>query len=247
MNREFSQPESEPVLERIEHEYLNSSLPSKIKKTELLRELGLPIPKTDFFPRGEIAALRKRLVDRLADEKRPMIVRVACVPDKFTMPAFLVDAKENIDQAMKKIEKLVEQDRTITHFILQFATPKDKIIDKIVGRIVYGSASSLPSTKTVELFKGAKNAEIFNHLDTRNRSYERLEQKLGEFVKPKVKSKTISEEEVKNIHTALEGYEPQLEIAKKIFAKGQNKTNDEISTTFEFSYRDGNLVFVDID
>lgn len=247
MYKESRQFEDEPVLEKIKEKYLNSSLPLKIAKTELLNDLGLPTPKTDFYPKTEIETLRNKILQRRTEEKRPLIVRVACVPDRFSMPSFIVNDESDIEQIIQKVNDLVNTEGTITHFILQNATPEDKVKDKIVGRLLYAGNKSIPLAKVTELYKGAKNAGIFDRVDPSDPNYERIEQELGKFPKPASKSKAISPDDTKNIYNILSNYEPQLEIAKEIFAKRQNKPEDEISASFEFSYRDGNLVFADID
>lgn len=247
MGIEADKLENEPVLEMIKEKYLNSPLPLKIRKTELLRELGLPIPKSDFFPRTELAALKATILRRLSEDPRPLIVRVACAPDRFSMPSFFIDDAKNLEAISAKVGDLSNQDPTITHFILQNATPKDKVNDKIVGRMIFGSTGSLPLAKTIELYKGAKNASIFENVEATDPNYERLEQRVGEFTKPVSKSSAIGQVETKNVYNILTEHESQLEAARVIFAAGQNKPSDEVSTTFEFSYRDGNLVFVDID
>jgi hypothetical protein len=247
MNREFSQFDDEPVLKKIENEYINSKSPLKIKKTELLRELGLPIPRTDFFKRNELIALKEKVLQRITEEKRPLIIRVACVPDKFSMPDFSIDKATQIDEILAKLQNLIKKEQTITHLILQSATPKNRIKDKIVGRILYTDMRSQPAAVVIELYKGAKSAGIFNKLDIKDENYVRLEQKLGEFMKLEHKSRTISKDDTNDIYSSLKEYGSQLEKAKQIYAKSQYKTSDYLSVCFEFSYRDGNLVFVDID
>lgn len=247
MYKESQQFENEQVLERVKEKYLNSSLPLKIAKTELLRDLGLPTPETDYFSKDEISALKTRILQRLPLEEKPLIVRVACVPDRFSMPTFFVEDAKDIDQIIEQMGHLVTSESTVTHFILQNATPKSRVKNKIVGRLLYTGQQSLPLAKIVELYKGAKSADVLDRVKGEDPNYERLEQRLGEFTKPISKSTIIDQAETRNIYSILNNYEPQLELAKKIFASGRNKAGDETSASFEFSYRDGNLVFVDID
>lgn len=239
--------EREVALDSMRERFLDPSLPLKIRKTNLLRDVGLPIPETDYFQRENLHGLMQALQERLHEDSPSLIVRVACIPERLGMPDFYISKADQIPVTLEQIQSLLQSEHSITHLIVQNATPPDKVQDKIVGRLLFHSGQAAPLQKTVELYKGTKNARILNNVSMDDPLYVRLEQSAGGFLRPHSFQNVLSADDLREITSRLTGYEEQLEAANTIIAEAAQQHHDAQSTSYEFSYREGRLVFVDID
>jgi len=83
-------------------------VPNKIRKIELFDKVGLPTPETKLFKRESISAIWNYIKNTFSNE-RPLIIRVAGIPDKFSRPYFYVDKKENLPKIFDKLKNLLFQ------------------------------------------------------------------------------------------------------------------------------------------
>lgn len=228
-------------------------IPHKIGKTELLEAVGLPIPKTDYFKRTEINLLKDKISEELQSHDYPLIIRFACVPDKFSMPFFYLGKEmgdEEKNKTVEKIRSVIENDSNIKYLILQEATPAEKAKDKISGRISFEKGEMAPTQEVLEIYKGARSTGILNNVDVNDPNFQTFIKKAGEFLKPIKKlgeDSLIKEEEIREIYNFLNLYREKIETIIDVITKSKNKSANDMTISLEFSYRNGKIVFSDID
>lgn len=241
--------QEEFISSKMVEKFNDHKVPYKIRKIELLEAVGLPTPKAEFFKTDDIEALKSVILKKLQSEDCSLILRVACNPDKFSMPFFFIE-NDKLDQILDEIRSLVEKDPTIKYFILQEATPEEAAKDKISGRILFENGEMMPEQEVVEIYKGSRSTNVLNNVDVSDANFFSFVKTAGEFMKP-VKKLTpdslITENEVKDIYNLLNTHREKIEGMIDIIAKSQMKTANDLSVSVEFSYRDGRIVFSDID
>ena len=107
-----------------------------------------------------------------------------------------------------------------------------------------------PIQEVLEIYKGARSTGVLNNVDINDPNYQRFVKKTGEFMKPAKTldaGSSIEEGEVKEIYDFLNMYREKIETIIDIITKSQKKSTNDMTISFEFSYRDGRIVFSDID
>lgn len=244
----------ELITDKMVEKFNNIEIPYKIRKIELLETVELPIPKTDYFKRTEIELLRAKVLEELQLHNYPLIVRVACIPDKFSMPFFFIEnnmGKDKIDATLNEIHSLIKKNSAIKYFILQEATPIETAKDKISGRISFEKGKMAPIQEMLEIYKGARSTGILNNVDVSASNFRIFVKRADEFMKPAKetdKDSSIKVEEIREIFNYLNKYREKMETIIDVITKSRNKSaNDDMTISFEFSYRDRKMVFSDID
>jgi len=231
--------------------FKDPKIPYKIRKTQLLENFNLPIPETEYFKREDIVNLKNRTIERIKLSTDPLIIRVACIPDKLSMPFFYVESNEiNISHIIREVGSLLDQDGSIVSLILQDATPKEKISDKISGRISFESEKMIPVEQFLEIYKGSRSTGILNNLSKRDPQFMRFVKEAGHFMRPETEfngKSTITKLEIKDLYNLLESYKEKMENVKQVIAKSLDKLEKETLVVFEFSYRNGEIIFTDFD
>jgi len=241
------------AVDKMVERFNDSEIPYKIRKIELLETVGLPIPKTECFKKTETQLLKDRIIEELQLHDYPLIIRVACIPDKLSMPFFYLEKEMNDEEINKIVEKnhaLFESDSSIKYLILQEATPVEKIKDKISGRISFEKGEMSPIQEVLDIYKGARSTGILNNVDVNDPNFLTFIKKAGEFLKPIKKldkDSLIKEEEIRKIYNFLNLYREKIETIINIITKSKNKSADDMTISLEFSYRDRKIVFSDID
>ena len=238
------------IKSRILESFINSEIPYKVRKSRLMENCGLPMPETDYFKKDEIDKLVERARERLSEESKPLVLRLACIPDKISLPVFYLEQEEDLNNLSKELGDFIEKEPTITSFIVQDATPKTKTKDKISGRVLFRYDKSLPTEMVVEIYKGGRSTGILNELRTSDKDYQRFEKKSGEFIKAatEIDPKTsIGTDETRRIFQQLDSYHEEIARLREVFSKSKEKKVGETPVCLEFSYRNGNLVFTDFD
>jgi hypothetical protein len=239
------------MLEKITRDFKQPEIPLKIKKIKLLETVGLPISKIDFIKRENFNDLISIILKRLKYQDSPLIIRFACIPDKFSMPFFYLEKEMSEEKKiMMNIYSLIENDSTIKYLIIQNATPIDSVKDKISGRILFEKEEMMPTQEVLEIYKGARSTGILNNVDTNDPNFQRFVKKAGEFMKP-IKdfdsSSSIKEEEIREIYNFLKIYQEKIEVVINVITKSYEKSINDMIVSLEFSYRDGKIIFSDID
>lgn len=248
INKELN--DTKKGIDRIIKNFQDLEMPYKIRKMELMKSLNLPIPRSDFFSVRDIEDLKKRIEQRLLKGDGALIIRVACVPDKLSMPFFYVEDTNAVDSTIKKINELTKKNESITHLILQQAVSSDLVQNKVSGRILLEANEVFPREQVLEIFKGARSTGALNTLDTKDKNYRRLEKHAGQFMKiySDVDDRSdIKEDEMRDIYRYVKKYEPDMHLVRGIYAKSANKKTEKMAICFEFSYLNGNFVFTDFD
>ncbi len=240
------------LLDQMVKEFEKSEIPLKIRKIKLLEMIGLPISKIDFLDKKNLVDLKKIIDEKLKQQDCPLMIRFACVPDKFSMPFFYIEKgmKKDENKIIENINFLVKSDQSIKNLILQEATPVEEAKDKISGRISFEKGEMMPIREIVEIYKGARSTGILNNVDVEDPDFLRLIKAAGEFIKPAEelhKDSSIKKEETVEIYNFLNLYREKMEIIIELIARSQKKSVDNMTISLEFSYRNGRLVFSDID
>ena len=245
--------QEELVINKMVEEFNNPEIPYKIKKANLLERVGLPIPETNYFKIEEINILKNEILEKLQLHENPLIVRVACIPDKFSMPFFFIERNmknDEIDRIIDDVYSLSQKDSTVKYFILQETTPLKNAKDKISGRISFEKGEIMPIQEVLEIYKGARSTGILNNIDINDPNFQRFVKKAGEFMKPTNKladDTSIKENEIKEIYSLLNSYREKIETVIDTITKSQNKSANNMTISLEFSYRNSKMVFSDID
>lgn len=248
--REFFQYEGGDK-RKLTEDYGNQSVPFKIRKIELLKNVGLPVPSAEYFDTEDLDEIQENIRKKLHDYPlNPLILRFATIPNKNSMPVFYFESLENLNQ-LSQVTDLIQSDPSIKKIILQDATPKEKAIDKISGRLLILDESNSDIELILEIYKGSRSTSILNTVNLDDPNYLRFEKRLGKFLKPvspiNFNNTTIKEYEIRSLAGYLKEYTGKLEIAKDVhisFIKKQSVSHD---ACFEFSLRDGKINFSDID
>jgi hypothetical protein len=225
-------------------------IPYKIQKIQLFEQVGLPTPETKFFLRESIEEVAS-YVRGLYSDLKPLIIRVACSPDRQSMPHFYIDNKEDIENKLSELKSLINSEKCISYIIVQEATPREEASNKISGRLLFGGKKLSPIEEVVELYKGSRSTSVLNNVNTADHNFVSFEKKAGEFLKPKklpinnelIKEGDLSEAEVEDVMVRLRNFNDKIELARELFSENEKK--DEI--IFEFWYRNGKVAFTDID
>lgn len=254
MRERFNNSENaeEKIYQRLLEKFSDVAIPYKIRKIELLKDVNLPVPKAEYFDRKNLGDLEQAIINKIAeDPETPLVIRVACVPDKLSMPIFYMEKEEDFKDNLHKIESLIENEPTITNFILQEATPQDKTRDKISGRFLFAGQEMLPLESALEIYKGSRSTAILNRAEISDQNFLRFEKKAGHFLRPTkeidYEATSITEDEIRAIARYLDEYRDNMELAKKVFSASDVNRGENEEACFEFSYRDREINFIDID
>jgi len=245
--------QEELILEKMAEDFNQPEIPLKIKKIKLLETVGLPISKMDFVKRENFDDLASVISERFKRQDCPLIIRFACVPDKFSMPFLYLEkeaSEEEKNKIVEGIRSLIENDSNIKYLILQEATPVEKAKDKISGRISFEKGKMSPIQEVLEIYKGARSTGVLNNVDVNDPNYQRFVKKAGEFMKPAKTldaDSSIEEGDIREIYNFLSMYREKIETIIDIITKSKNKLVNDMAISLEFSYRDGKIVFSDID
>lgn len=143
------------MIDRMVEDFNKPEIPLKISKIKLLETVGLPISKIDFIKKENTDGLENIILERLKNQDYPLIIRFACIPDKFSMPFFYVEKEMNDEKKgmiIEKIYSLIKNDATIKYLILQDATPTESAKDKISGRISFEKGEMVPIQEVLEIY-----------------------------------------------------------------------------------------------
>ncbi|MFA5413181.1 MAG: hypothetical protein WC348_01390 [Patescibacteria group bacterium] len=245
--------QEEPAIDKMVKNFSASEIPTKIKKIKLLEAVGLPTSKIDFLDREKIDCLESLISERLGSEDCPLIVRFACDPDKLSMPFFYIETTmggEERETVIEKIYSLIKTDPNIKYLILQEATPTKSVRDKILGRITFEKGKIMPIQEVMEIYKGARSTNVLNNVDVDDPNFRRFIKRAGEFMKSADQLKqgsTIQEAEIREIFNLLNFYRDKMGIAQDVINRSRGRYVEDLTISFEFSYRDGRIIFLDID
>lgn len=254
MREKFNNLESneDEVYQRLFEKFNDRDIPYKIRKMELLKDVNLPVPNAEYFDKKNLQDLETAIINKITkDPETPLVIRVACVPDKLSMPIFYIEKEDDFRDNLDKIESLLKNESTITNFILQEATPQDKAQDKISGRVLFAGREMFPLEEVLEIYKGSRSTGILNKVEISDKNFLRFEKTAGHFLKPtkeiNYKDTSITEDEIRAIARYLDEYKDNIELAKKVFSTTKNDQVENEEACFEFSYRDREINFIDID
>ncbi|MFH0767483.1 MAG: hypothetical protein V1920_05270, partial [Bacillota bacterium] len=227
------------------NEYKDTLIPLKLRKVQLFDNLELPHPNTEIIDlkTGKLEEAIAKYLDC-----GPIVVRFAGNNDTPGMPSCSIDSRAEFNQGLTRINEILAKKNTYTHIIIQNSTPKEEWINKISGRIMLDSGDESGNEEIYELFKGAGSTGILNTANVSDKNFLRLVKEPGRFLarsNSSANNSGISAAEVSDIVSQVESFKEQLQQLKKIvMASPEYKRNDVV---VEFSYRDGSLVFTDVD
>lgn len=223
----------------------------KVRKIELLEEAGLPIPKSDILRPEEVGLLEEAILSRrLEDPATPLIIRFACVPDRFSMPAVFVEPESDIDEIIDKIKLSASNNRQIKQIILQELTPQAEAKNKISGRYLLENSQVYPLEEILELYKGSRSTNVLNNPYVTDPNFLRFEKRASQFMIPNKKideSISFTELEIRDIYSTLQSFKEKISLIKEVIALSKGKKPEEVVVSIEFSYNKGRMVFSDID
>jgi len=251
MIESFNSPESEEEREEILAErFSDESEPLKVRKIELLQSLGLPTSNMDFFTPENIGDLCDQINLRRQNGEQSLMIRFACVPDRFSMPTLTVEPEDNISELLDNLQDLIVKHPEIKKIILTQFTPEEQAKDKISGRYTLENQFATPVENILELYKGARSTGVLNKANTDDPNFLFFIRESGKQLAlrtPKNEGSTIEDGEIRSIYQTLCEYSSKMESAKRIIAKSQDTRFEKLTTIFEFSYLKGRFVFSDID
>lgn len=237
--------------EHLANQFRNENVPLKVRKTELLEEVRLPIPKTDMFRPENVDSLREAIIARKSeDATTSLIIRFACVPDRFSMPTIAVEPSTDVDQVLESVSSLLKIYREIKQIILQELTATADAKDKISGRLLFEDSRSYPNEEVMELYKGSRSTGVLNNVDVNDPNFFIFEKKLGHFMLPNKgldPESSIKSSELEDIYRKLVEYRSKLELIRTVIASSRGSKAEDLAISFEFSYLRGRLLFSDID
>lgn len=223
----------------------------KVKKIRLLEDLGLPIPKTGILRADQLDFLEEKIREIYTSNlERSMIIRFGCVPDQFSMPSVVIESDSNIGQAINEVSSYVSKNQQIKEIVLQELTSEADAPNKISGRLLFEKSDAYPREEVLELYKGARNTNILNNVDTSDTNFLHFEKNIGHYIKlsqTKSDKSTFKESEIKDIYNLIQGFHSKLDSIKKVVAKQRGVKEEDFVLCIEFSYLHGRLVFSDID
>lgn len=252
--REIFNVSQSTFLEDAAKRFSGKEIPLKIRKLELLKEIGLPVKEGRYYERGAIDALREDLAQQFdSNRELSFVIRVACEPDKLSMPSFRIDAREGIEQSIQDLLKLIEEDHSIQQVILRPFISPSKIQDRIAGRLSF-MGDTTTTKEILELYRGAETTGVLNVVDPQNPKFRSFTKRAGEFMKPSdgVVPKngangTFSEEDIKNVYRQLELCREKMDALHEVVAISKKSVPEKTPLTFEFSYLDGDFWYTDFD
>jgi len=225
------------------------NIPLKIRKIKLIKEVGLPMPKTDYFDVKELRSLKTKIIERLQYDES-LVVRVACIPDKLSMPVFHMETRGDLTETIAKIRDLIKVDPSIKYLILRNTISREKIKDRVAGRFSLESSAMAPNDQFLDIYKGARSIDILDTVKEDDPNFQRFVKKTGGFMSPEKlldHSSDIKESELREIYSLLQRYTSRLELIRRVIALSRDKSVDQTTTCFEFSFIENNLVFTDFD
>lgn len=240
----------ELIISKLVERFSDFSVPYKIRKTELLQSVGLPIPETHYFTKDNIDDLDSSAREILAKTHSPLVVRFACIPDRLSMPVFYIENESQLPDVLKKVNIILKDNPEVASIILQEATPRGAALDKISGRFLLDDSRAFPRESVLELYKGNRSTGILNRLDPTDSNYLRFEKELGKFMSPTKRpspDSLVTKSELKDIYSKLEQYKDLILLTKEIIALSHKQSEDKTLVSLEFSYRSGRMIFTDFD
>lgn len=221
--------------------------PIKVKKLTLIEMVGLPTMKTDIFEARDIDALKRKILERLAtattsEHTAALTIRVACVPDRMSMPSFIVRNEVEMESVIEKLRMLMEAERSIKNIILRDFDVVGRPEDKIAVRLN-------TATGTIEMYKGAKSTSILNNVETDDPNFVSLSSKGG-MLKPTVDlvGRNVPISEVKRVVEIIKMNEDRIaELEEMAIQAGISEKHNPQGVVLEFSYNGGLVNFTDFD
>jgi len=245
---EFALKREDPeecFLNNLVEKFNDEQVPLKIRKINLLEAIDLPIPKTDIISRKNELEIKEKISTRLRESNEPLIMRFSGHDDKLGMPSFYIDDEKNLVDVLRRMKDIFTRDLNISHVILQSATPNEEIHNKISGRLMI---SDDMNDEIIELYKGARSTGVLNSVNQSDIQFYRLIKPAGGFMRPEKKidpNSTLNTGEVIDMIRKIDEKRDAIEIARSVLHNSKRHNRNDY--TFEFSYRNGNLVFTDID
>ena len=228
--------------------YDNEQIPLKIRKIKLLEAANLPISDTTILSIDNTQEIRKKIAERIDGGDAPLIMRFSGRADKLGMPSFYIDDKDNLDSSIKQMEEILGHDPDIAYIVLQSATPKEEMPNKISGRLMVYEDANDKYDAIVELYKGARSTGILNSVDPSDPQFHRLIKPIGGFMRPEKEidpNSTLNTGEVLDIVRTLGEKDNAIKTIQSVLHESKKHNRNEY--VLEFSYRNGDLVFTDID
>jgi hypothetical protein len=245
---EFNNEEDLVISSMIES-FRNTEISYKIRKINLLKNAGLPIPETSCFKKGDIFELRDEVLKRIQGGSQNLVIRPACIPDKVSMLVFHININ-NIDQVLEQIESLCQQDSSISDLILREAIGVGDAKEKIVGRLTFEDSKMLPVEQILEIYKGSETTGILNKVNPKDPNFYLFIKSAGKFMKPAEQINeigSISPNEIKELYRILDSYKDQMDIIRRVFSQANKKRKEEATLGIEFSFYKDRIFFNDID
>jgi hypothetical protein len=181
-------------------------------------------------------------------EKLPLIVRFACLPNQYSVPSFYIDTATDLPTVLHKVKEAISGDISIVTVMVQHATPRNKIPEKIVGRVRYEDDFSSPNEIVLELYKGSRTMRIFDTVSSTDNAFASFVKPHGGFMRPELRAVNckISGGDIQDIMYDLETrYKEKIQLARKVFLRLASKKSPIVS--LEFWYLDGEMTFADFD
>ncbi|MDD5710901.1 MAG: hypothetical protein PHV43_02255 [Candidatus Colwellbacteria bacterium] len=238
----------EHPLGHLVEEYDDESTPLKVRKINLLETVGLPISETDILSKDNKQEIKEKIIERLHGGDVSLVVRFSGRDDGLGMPSCYIDNEEDLGDILEQMEDIFTHDPNISHVILQSATPRREASNKVSGRLMMYDDVDSGYDEIVELYKGARSTGVLNLVDPSDPQFHRLVKPLGGFMKPREEidpSSTLTTGEVVGIVRKLNDKRDAIEIVQSVLRQSRRHSRNDY--TLEFSYRDGDLIFTDID
>jgi len=238
----------EHFLKNLVKSYDDEQIPLKIRKINLLERVNLPIPETDTINKNNRKEIKEKIVERLHKSNMPLIMRFSGRSDEPGMPSCYIENEKNLDSALKQMEDIFTRDLNVSHVILQRATPKEEISRKVSGRLIMYDDADDRNDEIIELYKGARSTGILNSVDPSDPQFHRLIKPIGGFMRFEKKidpNSTLNTSEVIDIVQKINEKRDAMKIVQSVLH--ESKKHSRSDYVFEFSYRDGDLIFTDID
>mgnify|MGYP001558344355 CR=1 FL=1 len=85
------------MVNKVVEDFNKTEIPLKIRKIKLLETMELPISKIDFIKKEDVDSLESTVLEKFKYQNSPLIVRFACIPDKFSFKEKFIDQDKIID------------------------------------------------------------------------------------------------------------------------------------------------------
>jgi len=224
--------------------------PLKVRKVELMDAVGMPLDQMYIFMASDLSRVYYLLNQEITSNQYPVVVRFACIPNRYSMPMYYLENRADAERIVVQINEMLNKDSSIRSIIIQSATPIESAVNKISGRYSLEGINSLPVEEILELYKGSRSTSILNTLATSDPGYVSFSKRIGGLLKPDREINTLSNikiSELRDVYERLARYKEKMTIVKDVISYSQEKLSSDNLVSFEFSYRDGKLVFLDID